>query len=100
MGIELNNDQIYAIYDLESWWSKQNEQVFEISGAAGTGKAQPVDTIIPTPNGNIQLGQLKVGDFVFNRYGKPVQVLGVYDQGMKKVFKVTFNDGRSTLCND
>ena len=100
MGIELNNDQIYAIYDLESWWTKSNEQVFEISGAAGTGKAQPIDTIIPTPEGNKKLGELKVGNFVFNRHGKPVKVLGVYDQGFKRVYKVTLSDGRSTLCND
>lgn len=38
MGIELNNEQIYAIYDLEHWWNTQTKQVFEISGAAGTGK--------------------------------------------------------------
>lgn len=38
MGIELNNQQIYALYDLETWWGKQNDQLFEISGAAGTGK--------------------------------------------------------------
>ena len=100
MGIDLNNDQIYAIYDLEHWWNTQNKQVFEISGAAGTGKAQPINTVIPTPKGNMKLGDLKVGDFVFNRHGKPVQVLGVYKQGLKRVFKVTFNDGRSTLCND
>lgn len=38
MGIELNTQQIYALYDLETWWGKQNDQLFEISGAAGTGK--------------------------------------------------------------
>ena len=38
MSIELNNDQIYAIYDLEHWWHSQDKQVFEISGGAGTGK--------------------------------------------------------------
>ena len=38
MGFELNNDQIYANYDLESWWKTQNKQVFEIGGGAGTGK--------------------------------------------------------------
>lgn len=38
MGIELNNDQIYAVYDLEHWWHTQDKQLFEISGAAGTGK--------------------------------------------------------------
>ena len=51
MSIELNNDQIYALYDLENWWNNRNEQVFEISGGPGTGKAQPDDTIIPTPTG-------------------------------------------------
>ena len=34
----MNNQQIYALYDLETWWGKQNDQIFEISGAAGTGK--------------------------------------------------------------
>lgn len=38
MGIELNNEQIYAVYDLEHWWHSSTKQTFEISGAAGTGK--------------------------------------------------------------
>ena len=38
MGIELNNQQIYTLYDLENWWNKSDDQVYEISGAAGTGK--------------------------------------------------------------
>ena len=38
MGIELNNDQIYATLDLEHWWRSQPKQLFEISGGAGTGK--------------------------------------------------------------
>ena len=38
MGIDLTNDQIYAIYDLEHWWTKGTKQTFEISGAGGTGK--------------------------------------------------------------
>ncbi len=38
MGIELNNDQIYATLDLEHWWKTLPQQVFEISGGAGTGK--------------------------------------------------------------
>lgn len=40
MGIELNNDQIYALYDLEHWWhAASSDQVFEISGGPGTGKS-------------------------------------------------------------
>lgn len=38
MGIELNNDQVYCIYDLEHWYrSSTSKQLFQISGAAGTG---------------------------------------------------------------
>ena len=38
MNIDLNTDQVYALYDLENWWNTQNKQVIEVSGAAGTGK--------------------------------------------------------------
>ena len=37
MGIELNNDQVYACYDLENWWHRGTKQLFEISGGAGCG---------------------------------------------------------------
>ena len=32
MGIELNNDQIYASYKMENWWHHSTEQLFQISG--------------------------------------------------------------------
>lgn len=38
MGIEFNTEQIYALYDIENWWNKSEDQVYELSGAAGTGK--------------------------------------------------------------
>ena len=71
-----------------------------LSGTSGSGKAQPVDTIIPTPNGNKRLGDIKVGDYVFDRFGNSTKVLAVFPQGKKEVFEVTLSDGRSTLCND
>lgn len=36
--IDFNNEQLDALYDIENWWHSKNDQVFEISGAAGTGK--------------------------------------------------------------
>lgn len=47
----------------------QKYKIIAIMGKAGCGKAQPVDTLIPTPNGWKQLGDIQVGDIVFNRYG-------------------------------
>lgn len=98
MGIELNNDQIYAIYELDHWWNTQMKQTFQISGSAGTGKAIPLDTIIPTPDGDKKVEDLSIGSYVFNRYGKPVKILGIYDQGYKDVYEVTFDDERTALC--
>lgn len=46
MSIELNNEQIYAIYDMEHWWNSGTEQLFQISGAAGTGKTTLVRYLI------------------------------------------------------
>lgn len=69
-----------------------------IAGYAGSGKAQPIDTIIPTPNGMRKLGELKVGDYVFDKDGKPTQILGVYPQGKKQCYKITFSNNQSTLC--
>ena len=74
---------------------------FLIRGAkSGGGKAQPIDTIIPTPNGNKRLGDIKVGDYVYDRMGNPTKVLGTYPQGMLDCYTVTLSDGRQTQCND
>lgn len=100
MGFELNNDQIIASCKLEKWWKRRDEQVIGLGGGPGTGKAQPIDTLIPTPEGMRRLGDLKVGDKVFNCHGKPTTVLGVYDQGFLDAYKITFTDNTSSICND
>lgn len=38
MGIELNTEQVYAIYELEHWWHSKDNQLFQITGCPGTGK--------------------------------------------------------------
>lgn len=71
-----------------------------IAGPAGTGKAQPNTTILPTPNGFKQLGELRENDFVFDRLGIPTRIIGVFPRGKKQVYEVIFEDGVSTLCAD
>lgn len=70
------------------------------SSPSGEGKAQPVNTIIPTPKGYVRLGDIKVGDYVYDRYGKPTKVLGVYPQGIMDEYKIILEDGRNTICNN
>lgn len=64
--------------------------------ATGAGKAQPIDTMMPTPDGVRRMGDLRVGDRVYGSDGKPTTVLGVYPQGQKDVYEIRFRDGRKT----
>lgn len=69
---------------------------------AGTGKANPVDTLIPVADsrGYIRLGDVKIGDYVFDENGRPTKVLGVFPQGMKRAYDVKFVDGSVIGCNN
>ncbi len=62
------------------------------------GRAQPVDSLVLTPEGFRPIGGLSVGDLVIGSTGRPTPVLGVYPQGRKKVFRVATQDGASTLA--
>ncbi len=72
-----------------------------INGLPNTGKCQDVNTLIPTPGGWRRLGDIKVGDLVFTETGEETVVTGVYPQGIKANYKVSFLDGTSTnSCNE
>ncbi|MFJ2115770.1 MULTISPECIES: PhoH family protein [unclassified Streptomyces] len=64
------------------------------------GRAQPVFTKVLTPDGWRPMGDLRVGDLVIGSNGEPTPVLGVYPQGEKDIYRVTAQDGSSTLCCD
>ncbi len=62
----------------------------------GTGKAQPLDTVIPTPDGFRRFGDLCAGDAVFGSDGHPTSVVAVHDVGTATVMRLGFDDGAST----
>jgi len=64
------------------------------------GRCQPVDTPVLTPDGFRPIGSLSVGDLVVGSDGKPTPVIGVYPQGEKDIYRVTTQDGASTLASD
>jgi phosphate starvation-inducible PhoH-like protein len=63
------------------------------------GRAQPMDTPVLTPDGFRPIGGLSIGDLVVGSSGEPVPVIGVYPQGEKDIYRVTAQDGASTLCS-
>jgi hypothetical protein len=64
----------------------------------GLGKAESVDNKVFTPLGRKRIGDIKIGDFVIGSNGKPTMVNNVFPQGIKDLYRVTFNDGYSVLC--
>ena len=66
----------------------------------GLGKAQPLDAKVLTPHGWKPMGEIRIGDEVIGSSGEPCSVVGVYPQGEREVFRVSFSDGSSTECCD
>ena len=62
------------------------------------GKEQPLSALIRTPSGWTTMGDIKLHDKVVTPDGGTANVVGVYPQGIKDKYRVTFEDGRSTEC--
>jgi phage terminase large subunit-like protein len=97
------------------WWVARPEQIpppgnwFVCLALAGRGwgKAIDVSTSIPVANcstderrrpvpgrgGFKKLGDLEVGDWVFDEAGKPCRVTATFDQDPEVAYRLTFNDG-------
>lgn len=74
--------------------------MWELIGAEGAGKALPLATPVLTPYGWRPIGELKVGDKVCCPDGGWQDVIGVYPQGVRPVYKVTFSDKTYTYCDE
>lgn len=71
-----------------------------VAGGTGTGKALDVRTPIPTPAGLIPLGELKVGDTVFDEDGKLTTVTGFFPQpANRKCYRVVFSDNSEVIAD-
>jgi phage terminase large subunit-like protein len=58
----------------------------------GFGKMLDVETPIPTPYGWIRLGDIRVGDGVFDEAGNVCKVLKTFDGVPERAYRVTFSD--------
>lgn len=74
--------------------------LFIESAPSGTGKALPNSSKLPTPFGWRTVGDIKVGELLFDAQGKPTRVIDIFPQGKKQVYEVSFKDGRTVRCCD
>lgn len=74
--------------------------VLTISCPPGVGKAQPLYSKVLTPSGFVTMGSLSIGDEVISGEGNVCHVIGIYPQGKKPVYELTFDDGSKCRCSD
>lgn len=98
-------------FTLFPYWEEKLKDIFPdnlttkyntmiLTGAIGLGKAQPMDSLVLTQDGYKKMRDLTLVDKVYGNDGKLHNILGIFPQGTKKICRVEFNDGTSTLCCD
>lgn len=71
-----------------------------ISLIPGAGKAGKMSSKVLTPDGFIEMRDVKVGTRVVAGNGEKATVIGVYPQGKRPIYRITMNDGSSTDVSD
>ena len=92
-------DALYDMMDAEQIQLLMERGTIEVAPLAFMrGRAQPVTSLVATPDGFRPIGTLQVGDLVIGSDGRPTPVLGVFPQGRKPVYWVQTQDGACTLA--
>ena len=87
-------------HQLDAIWRAIQSKTTLLGHVVGAGKAQPLDAKTLTPTGWKTMGDMVIGEAVIAGDGSVTHVTGVFPQGEKEIFKVTFSDGSSTECCD
>jgi len=71
-----------------------------IMSSAQVGKALALDTPLATPTGWTTIGDVQVGDTLFNETGMPCRVTAATDVMLnRRCYRVRFSDGSSIIAD-
>jgi phage terminase large subunit-like protein len=74
-------------------------RIAHIEVGRGNGKANWIETPVPTPEGMKVWKDIKVGDTLFGRDGRACKVVGKTPTTFQKAYKVIFSDGSEVVCS-
>ena len=89
----------YRPFDYQLKVHKSTSPIVFLRASNQSGKGNVNGTLIPTINGYKKIEEFKVGDTVFGLDGKEHVVNGVYPKEEIDCYKVTFDDGASTIVD-
>jgi len=74
----------------------ERKNLMVIAGRPSMGKELTLDSTVLLSCGRTKrMGDIKMNDSLASIDGKPSNVIGIYPQGKKPIFKITFRDGRT-----
>ncbi|HEY7547117.1 MAG TPA: PhoH family protein, partial [Blastocatellia bacterium] len=92
-------DALFDLVDYERVTRLLEKRVIEVAPLAFMrGRALSLHSKLLTPTGWRKMGRIQVGDLVIGSDGKPTEVIGVFPQGKKPVYRLTMTDGASVIA--
>lgn len=86
-------------YASKNDWVRKNSK-WETDFDAMAKKGLALDTLIPTPSGFTTIGELKVGDIIYNALGKETKVIAKSEIKHLPCYKITYQNGDSIVCDN
>lgn len=66
----------------------------------GAGKAHPLNSNVPTPEGFKKWDSINIGSKLFSEFGKPITVTDIQEYDNLDIYKVTLKNGSIIECSD
>lgn len=98
-GIHFGGPRTIKCFDFRDPKNATVEQVIEFAETFFGGGPLRVDQRVVTPEGWVEIGNLRLGDTVFGPDGLPTEVLGVFPQGNLDLYRMKFSDGTEVMCD-
>lgn len=78
--------------------AEKEKKIYNLFGARQIGKDLLNSSLLYKEDCEITIGEVKVGDRIYDESGNLTSVTGVYPQGKRPVYKMTLLDGRVLYC--
>ena len=88
----------FKLRQIQHFHYRPTQKTQIILGSNGSGKAQPLSTLIKTPSGWTKMKDLSIGSKVVAKDGSYSSIVKIHPQGIQQTYKITFKDGRSTIA--
>lgn len=96
--LKWSDDHLKCISKIER--SVLSGGLFALAMPRGSGKALALDTLLPTQSGWTTMGDVQVGDWLFDEQGHPCKVIRKSEVFTDHdCYRVSFSDGETIVCD-